>query len=87
VRGEGPECSDGVDNDLDGAIDLEDDGCISPVDDEADCVEGSFFSSHVAWEDGRPGGRDYEAAFIEMMDYVDARYRTLAPSALELVTP
>ncbi len=87
VRGEGPECSDGVDNDLDGAIDLEDEGCVSPLDDEADCVEGSFYSAHASWEDGRPGGRDYEEAILEMMEYVEGHYRTLAPSELEAVAP
>ena len=87
LRGDGPECSDGLDNDLDGLIDLEDEGCITPDDDEADCREGSFYTRHAAWEDGEAGGRDYEAGFIDMMDYIQRQYRTLRPEERSVSRP
>jgi len=87
VRGDGPECSDGLDNDLDGLIDLEDTGCITPDDDEADCREGSFYTRHAAWEDGAAGGRDYEAGFLDMMEAVQQRYRVRQPEELMAISP
>jgi hypothetical protein len=39
-----------------------------------DCVGGSFFVSQVS-------GTKYEESLLELLDVVDARYRTLAPSA------
>ncbi len=60
-------CSDGVDNDVDGRVDL---------DDEADCKKGSFYTTHVANRDGTPGGPDYEGGLLDMLDHLDANYRT-----------
>ena len=87
VRGEGPGCSDGLDNNLDGLVDLDDPGCLTPDDDEAVCEEGTFYTKHVAWRGGEPGGRDYEGAFLDMMSHVDQHYRTLTPEVIEVSRP
>ncbi|MCA9544566.1 MAG: hypothetical protein KC613_09250, partial [Myxococcales bacterium] len=77
-------CADGVDNDLDGAVDLEDGGCMGDptLDDEAECKRGSFYTTHVAARSGEPGGPDYEAMLLDMLDDVDRRFRTKAPEVL-----
>ena len=74
-----PRCRDLVDNDLDGQVDLADPGCISPDhDDEGECREGTFYLNHLVNVDGISAGRDYEAAFLDMIDYIDQNYRTLS---------
>ena len=71
-------CADGVDNDRDGLIDLADPGCLSEThDDEGECREGTFYLNHVVGVDGVSRGRDYEGAFLDMIQYVDTHYRTL----------
>ena len=77
-------CSDGVDNDLDGLTDLDDEGCMGQahLDDEADCKKGSFYTTHVAKRDGTPGGPDYEGGLLDMLDHLDANYRTRAPETI-----
>lgn len=80
-------CADGVDNDLDGLTDLDDEGCIGEPDhdEEADCRQGSFYTTHIARKDGEVGGPDWEAAILDMLDYVDANYRTRAPETLTII--
>ena len=69
-------CADGVDNDLDGAIDLDDPGCVTASgDDEGECREGTFYLNHAVSIDGVSVGRDYEGAFLDMMDYIRGQYR------------
>jgi hypothetical protein len=76
-----PRCRDGVDNDRDGLTDLDDPGCLNAEhDDEGECREGTFFLNHLVNVDGVSRGRDYEAAFIDMVHYVDEKYRTLSPN-------
>jgi len=77
-------CSDGVDNDLDGLVDTDDDGCMgqASLDDEADCKKGSFYTTHVAKRDGTPGGPDYEGGLLDMLEHLDANYRTRRPETL-----
>jgi hypothetical protein len=77
-------CSDGVDNDRDGRLDLEDEGCLgSPAQDsEADCKKGAFYTQHPSAKDGSPGGPDFEGAMIDMLEYLDANYRTKRPEVL-----
>lgn len=77
-------CSDGVDNDRDGRLDLEDEGCLnSPAQDsEADCKKGAFYTQHPSAKDGSPGGPDFEGAMVDMLEYLDANYRTKRPEVL-----
>ncbi len=77
-------CSDGVDNDLDGLTDLDDLGCMGEAsrDDEADCKKGSFYTTHVAQRDGDAGGPDFEGAILDMLDHIDAHYRTKPPETV-----
>lgn len=79
-----PMCRDGVDNDQDGLTDLDDEGCMGlpDLDDEADCREGSFYTTHLARKDGRPGGPDWEGALLDMLDHIDANYRTRRPETV-----
>ena len=79
-------CSDGVDNDQDGLTDLDDEGCMGDArqDAEADCKQGSFYTTHVARRDGTPGGPDFEAALFDMLDHIDANYRTRRPEMIEV---
>ncbi len=79
-------CSDGVDNDLDGRTDLEDQGCLDDAtqDSEADCKKGAFYTDHVAAKDGTPGGPDFEGAMVDMLDYLDTHYRTKRPEILSV---
>lgn len=45
----------------------------------AECIKGNFFvNSH------RPGGPQIEDWILEVMDYVDANYRTMPPSDVEV---
>jgi hypothetical protein len=75
-----PRCSDGVDNDRDGRVDDEDGGCVSPeADDESDCVKGNFYTNHIAWPDGSTPGPPFEDMMFELIDHVDATYRTRGP--------
>jgi hypothetical protein len=80
-------CADGVDNDQDGATDLgEDHGCVDAQDDdEADCVQGTFYSNHTVWPDGTTPGPQYEDAILDLIDHVDANYRTKAPQTFDVV--
>lgn len=72
-------CSDGVDNDRDGLTDGADGGCrADDWDSEANCVQGNFYIDHVAYGDGEPGGPAYEDIFFDLVEYVDATYRTRA---------
>jgi hypothetical protein len=89
LEGENPRrCEDGVDNDQDGLTDLDDPGCIHPnEDDEGECREGTFYVTHTSWEDGREGGRDYEAAYLDMMDHVDETYRVMRPEMRAVISP
>jgi hypothetical protein len=79
-------CTDGVDNDLDGLTDLQDEGCLNdPTQNtEADCKQGSFYTNHPARKDGTPGGPDFEGAMLDMLDHIDARYRTRRPEVLRV---
>ncbi|MCA9538087.1 MAG: hypothetical protein KC620_04330 [Myxococcales bacterium] len=86
---EGPQptrCADGIDNDQDGQIDADDDGCMgrTDLDDEADCKQGSFYTTHIARRDGQPGGADWEGALLDMLDHIDAHYRTLPPEMVSV---
>ena len=73
-------CADGVDNDRDGLVDDADGGCVSADwDSEANCVKGNFYTDHLSYNDGVPGGPAYEAMFFDLMDFVDDSYRTRAP--------
>ena len=45
-------------------------------DSEADCKKGSFYTRHVAARDGSPGGPDFEGALLDMLEHIDANYRT-----------
>jgi hypothetical protein len=73
-------CADGVDNDGDGLIDLADRGCVDEDwDDESNCVKGTFYTNHVAWPDGSSPGPAYEDAMFDLLDHLDAVYRTRAP--------
>ena len=75
-----PFCSDGVDNDGDGLVDDEDGGCISSdANDESECMKGNFYSDHAAWPDGSGPGPNYEEAIFDLLDHIDATYRTRAP--------
>ena len=77
-----PYCSDGVDNDRDGLADLDDPGCRTPEwESEANCVQGNFYVDHQAWGDGTPNGPAYEELFFDLVDYVDATYRTRSPES------
>ena len=70
-------CADGIDNDRDGLIDLADPGCLTESqDDEGECREGTFYLNHATSVDGVSLGRDYEGAFLDMMNHVDTHYRT-----------
>ena len=77
-------CADGVDNDRDGLTDLLDEGCLGdPTQDtEADCKKGGFYTTHVAKKDGSPGGPDFEGALLDMLEHLDANYRTKAPETV-----
>ncbi|MCB9527247.1 MAG: hypothetical protein R3F65_04045 [bacterium] len=79
-----PLCRDGIDNDQDGRTDLDDEGCMGlpDLDDESDCREGSFYTTHLARKDGRPGGPDWEGALLDMLDHIDANYRTRPPEVV-----
>jgi len=79
-------CNDGVDNDLDGKIDSEDHGCDSPADnDEADCVQGTFYTNHASYPDGSTPGPAYEDAFVDLVHHLDEHYRTRAPETIPLI--
>ena len=71
-------CADGIDNDRDGRPDLEDEGCLNDAsqNSEADCKKGGFYTQHPAAPDGSPGGPDFEGAMLDMLEYLDANYRT-----------
>ena len=77
-----PFCSDGIDNDNDGLTDTADGGCgISTWDDEANCVQGNFYTDHASYPDGRAGGGpQYEQVILELLDTLDATYRTRRPA-------
>lgn len=77
-------CSDGVDNDLDGRTDLDDQGCMGrpEQDTEADCKQGSFYTTHVAGRDGEAGGPDFEGALLDLLEHLDANYRTRRPETI-----
>lgn len=77
-------CADGVDNDRDGRVDLEDEGCTDAPgrDSEADCISGSFFTTHQAQRDGTAGGPDFEGALLDMVGHVDRNYRTRQPEVI-----
>ena len=80
-----PRCSDLVDNDHDGRIDYADDGsgdggCIGPdTNDEAECVKGNFYTNHAAWLSGEGPGPQFEDIVFDLLDHVDATYRTRSP--------
>jgi hypothetical protein len=76
-----PYCDDGVDNDGDGLADLDDGGCgVASWDDEANCVQGNFYTDHAVYPSGKPGGGpQYEQVLLELLDTLDATYRTRAP--------
>ena len=80
-------CADGIDNDLDGHVDLDDGGCLdSPEwDSERNCLQGSFYTDHVSYLDGRPGGPQYEQIFFDLMDHVDEVYQTRDPEVFSTV--
>ncbi|MFN3198007.1 MAG: hypothetical protein ACE366_06275 [Bradymonadia bacterium] len=80
-------CADGVDNDLDGLIDLDDAGCmgLTTLDTEEDCKRGNFYTDHPSAKDGSTPGPDYEGAVLDMLEYVDENYRTRAPETLTIV--
>lgn len=89
TEAEGPAprlCADGVDNDRDGRADLEDEGCMDDPehDEESECKRGSFYTPHVARRDGRPGGPDWEAMLLDLLDDVDVRFRTKAPAVVDV---
>ncbi len=76
-------CTDGIDNDADGLIDAEDRGCVSPDwDNESDCREGNFYTDHVAYPDGIPGGPLYETRLFDLIDHIDASYPVREPEVL-----
>ena len=74
-------CDDGIDNDLDGLTDLDDGGCLDDAgwDSEANCFQGSFYTNHVSYPDGRPGGPPYEEVLFDLMDHIDEVYQTRDP--------
>ena len=75
-------CLDGIDNDRDGYIDGGDGGCLSEEwDNEADCQQGNFYTDHVAYPDGIPGGPQYEQLMLDLMDHIDSEYRARPPEA------
>lgn len=80
-------CNDGVDNDLDGLADFgADKGCDRPEDnDEANCVQGTFYTNHTVWPDGSTPGPAYEDALLELIEHLDANYRTRPPETVEMV--
>ena len=78
-------CTDGVDNDEDGLVDMDDRGCITPESNtEADCKKGTFYMDHKAWPSGLPDGPQYEQVFFELVEHIDANYRTKAPADVTL---
>jgi hypothetical protein len=73
-------CNDGVDNDRDGLIDEDDGGCLSDEwDNEADCLQGNFYTNHVSYQDGVPGGPQYEDVVLGLIEHIDASYRVRTP--------
>lgn len=79
-------CADGVDNDLDGLVDEGDPGCHGPEDgDEANCVQGTFYSNHAVWPNGDQPGPQYEQAILDLIDHVDASYRVRRPETLPAI--
>lgn len=56
------------------------DGRCRPGKDEAECIRGTFYTDSV-----RDAGPKIESWFLELMDEVDKRYRTLPPSDIEWV--
>ena len=75
-------CADGIDNDNDGLTDSADGGCgLATWDDEANCVQGNFYTDHASYPDGRAGGGpQYEQVILELLDTLDATYRTRRPA-------
>ncbi|MFT6398122.1 MAG: hypothetical protein ACJAYU_002877 [Bradymonadia bacterium] len=80
-------CEDGIDNDLDGLADLEDGGCLNAPDwdSENNCIQGNFYTNHVSYLDGAPGGPQYEDIFFDLMDHVDDVYQTRPPQTFPTV--
>lgn len=80
-------CEDGIDNDLDGLVDLADGGCLDAPDwdSENNCLQGNFYTNHVSYLDGTPGGPQYEDIFFELMDHVDDVYQTRPPQRFPTV--
>jgi hypothetical protein len=79
-------CGDGVDNDGDGLTDLADGGCNGPEDDdEASCVQGTFYSDHAVSPNGSAPGPQYEQAILDLVEHIDASYRTRAPETLPAI--
>lgn len=56
------------------------DGRCRPGKDEAECIRGTFYTDSV-----RDAGPKIESWFLELMDEVDKRYRTMPPSEIEWV--
>jgi hypothetical protein len=79
-------CADGVDNDRDGRTDVADEGCLGDPaqDSEEDCKQGSFFTTHPSRRDGEPGGPDFEGALLDMLDHIDANFRTKRAATLSV---
>lgn len=81
-----PACADGVDNDQDGAIDTGDDhGCVNDADnDEANCVQGTFYTDHAVYPDGTTPGPSYEGAVMDLVRHVDDNYQTKKPEIIQV---
>jgi hypothetical protein len=47
---------------------------------KAECIRGSFFTDSI-----RPDGAKMDAWWLELMDEVDRRYRTMGPSTIESI--
>ena len=79
-------CDDGIDNDRDGASDFGGDlGCRRPnQNNESDCNGGTFYTDHVAYPTGASPGPAYEGAFLDLIEHIDATYRTRAPEEVEV---
>ena len=51
-------------------------------DNESDCREGNFYTDHVAYPDGIPGGTLYETRLFDLIDHIDASYPVREPEVL-----
>jgi hypothetical protein len=81
-----PACADGVDNDLDGVADFGgDNGCSDDNDDnEADCVQGTFYTDHAVYPNGTQPGPAFEGALMDLVGHVDESYRTRKPEIVQV---